>query len=143
MTAFAELVSTSRRVAETRSRNAKTSLLAALLRRLAPEEIAIGVAYLSGETRQGRSGVGYALLRDAASSHPATVPSLTIADVDAALAEAASMSGSGSRAARTRVLAALLARATSDERDFLFRLVTGELRQGALESLMIDAVAAA
>ncbi|HET9750119.1 MAG TPA: ATP-dependent DNA ligase, partial [Casimicrobiaceae bacterium] len=143
MTAFAELVSTSRRVAETGSRNAKTSLLAALLRRLAPEEIAIGVAYLSGETRQGRSGVGYALLRDAASASPAAVPSLSIADVDAALAQVASISGSGSRAARTRVLAALLERATSDERDFLFRLVTGELRQGALESLMIDAVAAA
>jgi DNA ligase-1 len=143
MTAFAELVSTSRRVAETGSRNAKTSLLAALLRRLAPEEIAIGVAYLSGETRQGRSGVGYALLRDAASASPAAVPSLSIADVDAALAQVASISGSGSRAARMRVLAALLERATSDERDFLFRLVTGELRQGALESLMIDAVAAA
>jgi DNA ligase-1 len=143
MTAFADLVSTSRRVADTGSRNAKTSLLAAFLRRLAPEEIPIGVAYLSGETRQGRSGIGYALLRDAASAPPATVPSLTIADVDAALAEAASMSGSGSRTARTRLLAALLARAASDERDFLFRLFTGELRQGALESLMIDAVAAA
>ena len=72
MTAFADLVSSSQRVAETASRNAKTSLLAAFLRRLAPEEIPIGVAYLSGETRQGRSGVGYALLRDAAGCFRAT-----------------------------------------------------------------------
>jgi DNA ligase-1 len=143
MTTFADLVATSRRVAGTASRNAKTSHLAELLRRLAPAEIPLAVAYLSGETRQGRSGVGYALMRDAASESAADAPSLAITDVDHALAEAASISGSGSRAARTRVLAALLARATTAERDFLFRLVTGELRQGALESLMIDAVAAA
>ena len=143
MTAFADLVSTSRRVAETGSRNAKTSLLAQFLRRLTEADIPVGVAYLSGETRQGRRGVGFALLRDAASGRAADVPTLALADVDAALAEAASISGSGSRGARTRVMAALLERATPEERDFLFRLVTGELRQGALESLMIDAVAAA
>ena len=65
MTLLAELVETSRRVAKTGSRNAKTAELAACLRKLAPAEIETGVAYLSGETRQGRSGIGYALLRDA------------------------------------------------------------------------------
>ena len=143
MTRFDALVTTSREVAETPSRNAKTAHLAHFLRHLAPAEIAIAVAYLSGETRQGRTGVGYALLRDAAGTPPAGAPSLAIEDVDRALAEAAAIGGSGSRAARARVLGALLGRATAAERDFLFRLVTGELRQGALESLMIDAVAAA
>jgi DNA ligase-1 len=143
MTRFAELVDTSRRVAETASRNAKTAELARFLAALTPDEIPLGVAYLSGETRQGRSGVGYALLRDAAGHLPATASTLSIADVDAALERAASIVGPASRKARSGVLSELLARATPDERDFLFRLVTGELRQGALESMMIDAVAQA
>src|SRR6185369_2997942 len=121
MTLLAELVETSRRVAETSSRNAKTALLADCLRRLAPAEIETAVAYLSG----------------------ADGPPLTIADVDTTLTRMASISGAGSKGERTSFLASLLARATDAERDFLARLLLGELRQGALESLMIDAVAAA
>ena len=143
MTLLAELVETSRRVAETPSRNAKTAELAACLRKLAPAEIETGVAYLSGETRQGRSGIGYALLRDARPAARAAEPSLTIGDVDSALARIASITGAGSKGERIRILSELFARATDEERDFLVRLLLGELRQGALESLMIDAVAAA
>jgi len=143
MTLLAELVETSRRVAETSSRNAKTALLAECLRGLAAAEIEAAVAYLSGETRQGKTGIGYALLRDASPASSAVGPPLTIADVDAALTRMASASGAGSKAERTSILAALLGRATDAERDFLGRLLLGELRQGALESLMIDAVAAA
>ena len=143
MTMLAEVVETSRRVADTSSRNAKVGLLAALLKKLDSAEIPIAVAYLSGDTPQGRSGIGYALLRDA---HPATsvaVPTLTITDTDAALAALAATAGAGSKATRVGLLRALLARATDAERDFLGRLLIGELRQGALESLVIDAVAAA
>ena len=143
MTLLAELVETSRRVAETASRNAKTALLADCLRKLAPAEIEAAVAYLSGETRQGRSGIGYALLRDAQPATAVDAASLEICEVDSALARMASISGAGSKGARTSLLASLLARATGEERDFLMRLLMGELRQGALESLMIDAVAAA
>ena len=143
MTLLAELVETSRQVAETPSRNAKTALLADRLRTLEPVEIEAAVAYLSGETRQGRSGIGYALLRDAQSLAPADTPSVQIADVDATLGRMASITGAGSKSERTSILAALLNRATDAERDFLMRLLLGELRQGALESLMIDAVAAA
>ena len=143
MTLLAELVETSRRVAETASRNAKTALLAESLRKLAPTEIETAVAYLSGETRQGRSGIGYALLRDAQSATAAAAPSLDICEVDATLGRMAAISGAGSKGQRTSLLASLFARATLDERDFLMRLLLGELRQGALESLMIDAVAAA
>jgi DNA ligase-1 len=143
MTLLADLVATSRRVADTPSRNAKIAELAACLRRLAPAEIAIGVAYLSGEPRQGRSGIGYGLLRDARPAASVDLPSLTIADVDACLEGISGTTGTGSKSGRTRILSALLARATAEERDFLGRLLLGELRQGALESLMIDAVAAA
>ena len=143
MTHLAELVETSCRVAETTSRNAKTTLLADCLRKLAPAEIEVGVAYLSGETRQGRSGIGYALLHDAQGETSARTPSLAISDVDGALARIASITGAGSKTERRSILASLLARATKAEQDFLIRLLLGELRQGALESLMIDAVAAA
>src|SRR5438552_5725478 len=143
MTLLAELVETSRRVAETPSRNAKTAELAACLRKLAPAEIETGVAYLSGETRQGRSGIGYALLRDARPPAAAGGPPLTVCEVDTALARIAAITGAGSKSERVRILSELFGRATDHERDFLMRLLLGELRQGALESLMIDAVAAA
>jgi len=144
MTMLFELVETSRRVAATPSRKAKVAELAALLRKLDDDEIATAVAFLSGETPQGRSGVGYALLRDARpDASPVEAPQLSIGEVDAALTALAAATGSGSKVARTRKLQALLARATDAERDFLTRLLIGELRQGALESLMIDAVAAA
>jgi DNA ligase-1 len=143
MTRFGDLVETSRRVAATASRNAKIAGLAAFLRTLAADEIATAVAYLSGETPQGRTGIGSALLREASPGAPAAQPSLAIAAVDAALARIAATSGAGSKAERVRILSELLARATAPEADFLWRLMLGELRQGALESLMIDAVAAA
>src|SRR5256885_13565052 len=143
MTLLADVVATSRRVADTPSRNAKIAELAALLRTLAPAEIGIGVAYLSGEPRQGRSGIGYGLLRDARPDLVVGAPSLTIAEVDAALERLSGTTGAGSRSERTRILSALLGRATTEERDFLGRLMLGELRQGAPEALMIGAVAAA
>src|SRR4051812_34239138 len=111
MTLLAELVETSRRVAATSSRNAKTALLADCLRGLAPAEIEIAVAFLSGDTRQGKSGIGYALLRDASPATGAAGPPLTIADVDTALTRMASISGAGLKGERTAVLASLLARA--------------------------------
>ncbi len=143
MTGFADLVDTSRRVASTPARNAKIAAMAAFLRKLARDEIPIAVAYLSGETRQGRFGIGYALLRDAVPPSEVAESTLSLRDVDALLAEIAATKGAGSKTRRASSLSALLGRATRDERDFLFRLIQGELRQGALESLMIDAVAAA
>jgi DNA ligase-1 len=143
MTPFADVVATSNRVAQTASRNAKIDAIAACLRRLEHDEIAIGVAYLSGETPQGRTGIGYSLIRAALSSAAAARPALSLHDVDGALARIASTTGAGSTATRGRALAELFDRATQDERDFLVRLLLGELRQGALEGLMADAVAAA
>jgi DNA ligase-1 len=144
MTTLAALVATSRRVAGTSSRNAKVAELAAFLRSVAPDEIPACVAYLAGEAPRGRSGVGYALLADARPDDDGPpVASLQIADVDAALTQIAATAGPGSKRERTRLLHDLLSRATVDERDFLQRLLVGELRQGALESLMVDAVALA
>ena len=139
---LSELVDASERVAQTSRRLEKTSTLAACLRQLVPEEIEIGVAFLSGETRQRRIGIGPALLREVR-SEGATTPSLELAAVDGALSQLAETVGSGSSALRSRLLKGLFARATHKEQDFLLRLLLGELRQGALEGLMVEAVAQA
>ena len=142
-TLLADLVSTSRRVGETRARSVKTGALAELLRRLGPQEIDIAVAFLSGHLRQGRIGLGPAAIRAARPGSAAAAPSLSLLDVDIAFERMAGVSGAGSTAERTRLLSDLLRAATPDEQDFLVRLIFGELRQGALAGLMADALAAA
>ncbi|HYG65772.1 MAG TPA: ATP-dependent DNA ligase [Thermoanaerobaculia bacterium] len=141
-----DLVATSQRVSETRARLQKTGALADLLRRLGPEEIDIAVAYLSGHLRQGRIGLGGAVVRNAISGgagSSAAEPSLTLMEVDATFERIAGVSGAGSTAERGRLLSDLLSRATHEEQDFLVRLIHGELRQGALAGLMAEALAAA
>jgi DNA ligase-1 len=143
MTPLATLVDASRRVAETGGRLAKRDAIAACLRAAGPEEIAIAVAFLSGETRQGKLGVGYATLSELRSTPAAAAASLTLAELDGALARIAATRGKGAAGERGRQLGALFGRATRDEQDFLVRLLAGELRQGALEGVMIEAIAAA
>jgi DNA ligase-1 len=138
-----ELVETSAAVAATRARNEKIALLASLLRRLAPPEADIAVAYLSGELRQRRIGLGWAKLRDLESAPALDTPTLSLVDVDAAFEQLTRTTGRGSAAERRRLLADLFGRATTSERDFLGRLIVGELRQGALSGLMAEALAAA
>ena len=143
MTRLAELVAVSQRVTASSGRLAKIAALTELLRGLAPEEIEIAVAYLSGEMRQGKLGVGYATLRDAAGTGTASGTPLTLEEVDAALDRLRATVGKGSAAGRTEQLKTLFTRASADERDFLVRLLVGELRQGALEGVMLDAIAKA
>ena len=138
---LADLVDTSRAVGSTRARSAKRELLADLLGRCRPGEVEIAVAFLAGETRQRRTGVGWRSLAEAPA--PAGAASLTLAEVDATLETLSRLSGSGSQAARRTALDALLGQATGDEHDFLRRLLTGELRQGALDALVLDALAVA
>jgi DNA ligase-1 len=141
-TPFAAVVEASARVAETRSRLAKRDAIAACLRGAAADEIETVVAVLSGETRQGRIGIGYRTLA-ALRGTPAAQPALALREVDATLGRIAATTGKGSAVARSALLHALFARATAAEQDFLVRLLVGELRQGALEGVMIDAIAAA
>ncbi|MBV9302969.1 MAG: ATP-dependent DNA ligase [Acidobacteriaceae bacterium] len=136
------LVETSRRIADTTKRLEKVGLLAELLRKLEGEEIEIGVAYLSGRTRQGRIGIGYATIRDAATS-AAETPNLKLIDVDRAIDAIAAVEGSGSEQRKRELLRTLFARGTREEQHFMTRLLLGELRQGALEGLMLDSLARA
>jgi DNA ligase-1 len=143
MTLLARIVATSQSVGANSSRLAKIRELAACLAALDPSEIETGVLYLSGETAQGKLGIGFAALRSASSEPPASIPDLTIAQVDAHLAALARTRGTGAANRRIVELRALFVRATEPEREFLVRLLLGELRQGALAGLMIDAIAAA
>jgi ATP-dependent DNA ligase I len=145
MTLLADLVSTSARVGGSSSRLTKVRELAALIRHLAREEIGIGVMYLSGELPQRRLGVGYAALQAAASvaGPPAERATLSVERTDRYLANLAEIRGGGSAGRREAALRELFSSATAEERAFLIRLLIGELRQGALTGVMIDAIAAA
>jgi len=136
-----DVVLASARVAGTNSRNAKVAVLAETLASADTEELLVVAHYLSGSLRQRRTGVGWRsfTVRPA----PAAQPSLAIVAVDAAFTELALLSGTGSQGTRASLLAELMGAATAAEQTFLAGLVTGETRQGALEGLLIPAIAAA
>jgi DNA ligase-1 len=138
---LADVAATSAALAATRSRLAKRALLAALLRRAEPVEVPVVARYLGGELRQRRTGLGWRSL--ATLPPPADEPSLGVLDVDAAFERMAALAGPGSASARTALAAELFAAATESEQRLLRGLVTGELRQGALDALLLDAVAEA
>ncbi len=142
MTLLAEVVGASKNIADTSSRSRKVAILAELLEELDASEIAITVGLLSGIPRQGRIGVGYSTIYGI-ERQPAVEPSLTIDDLDRAIADIQAATGTRSAARRRYVLGELLARATEPEADFVKRFFTGDLRQGALAGLMADAVAKA
>ena len=139
---LAEIVDAWQAVRATRSRKQKVAVLSEVLRRLPPEELAAGTAMLAGEARQGRIGVGYAAIQQVEAA-PATSSTLTVTEVDRALGDLQATSGPGSVTRRRQLLDDLFARATDAEQDYLRGLILANLRQGALEGIVVEAVAAA
>ncbi|MBM7831600.1 DNA ligase-1 [Agromyces cerinus] len=137
-----ELALTADTVASTRSRLAKVDALAELLRRLEPDEIAPAVGFLVGKPRQGRVGVGWRGVA-AATGQPAAAPSLTVGELDAALDRLAATSGAGSSGERARELGELISRATDREQAFIGGVLLGEVRTGALEGVVTEAISRA
>ncbi len=137
---FAALAATSEQLAATTKRGEKSTLIADLLRRLEPDEIPVAVGFLTGSLRQGRVGVGWRTLREVRSD-PAAEATLEIVEVDRAIDRLAVMSGAGVGAARRSVLAELFGRATAPEQDLLWRVLAGEVRHGALDGVMVEAIA--
>jgi DNA ligase-1 len=131
----------SQEVAATSARSRKTALLAELFRDAEAEDVPIVIPYLAGRLPQGRIGVGWKVLSQ--SVDPAAEPGLTVRDVDARLAELATVSGPGSQAERTRLVAELMGAATEAEQRFLLGLLTGEVRQGALDAVAVEGLAQA
>src|SRR3954452_2675224 len=139
---FAELAAATEDVRAVSGRLAKVERIAAALRELSPDERLAGTMMLAGAPRQRVLGVGWASLREDPPA-PAAAPSLTVAEVDAALEAVAGMGGAGSVAGRRAALGSLMARATASEQAFLRSLVLGDIRQGALAAVVGDAVAKA
>jgi DNA ligase-1 len=137
-----EVVTASASITATRSRKTKIEVIAGVLRAAGAAELSVAVAFLAGQPSQGRVGAGWRTLADLGAP-AAAEPSLTLREVDMALGELSTTSGSGSAKRRAETLQGLFGRATDEEQHFLLRLLTGELRQGALEGVMVDAIASA
>lgn len=138
---LARLAHVSLQVAATSARNRKVALLAELFRDAGPDDVPIVIPYLAGRLPQGRLGIGWRTLGDPVP--PAAAPTLTVTGVDAELTALGALSGTGSRVVRRERLRALLGAATADEQHFLRSLLTGEVRQGALDAVAVDALARA
>jgi DNA ligase-1 len=140
---LADLVATSGAVAASPGRLDKIARLSALLTEVPPAELDIAIAFLGGAPRQGRLGIGESVLRAVRATRPSAEPQLELSDVDAVFERIKTVAGGGVAEVRARLVADLLAQATGDEQDFLVRLMAGELRQGALEGVLVEAVARA
>lgn len=138
-----EVAQVSAAVAATPSRLAKVSTLAAMLKKASPDEIPIAIGFLTGWPRQGKIGVGWASVAAERERQPATESTLELSDVDRVFDQLQSIKGKSSAAERARVLGDLFSRATASEQRFLAALIVGEVRQGALEGVMVEAVARA
>ncbi|MET9745554.1 ATP-dependent DNA ligase [Streptomyces ardesiacus] len=138
---LARLAQVSREVAATSARSRKTALLAELFREAEAADVPVVIPYLAGRLPQGRIGVGWKVLGRPVP--PAGAPSLTVRDVDARLTRLGAVSGAGSQAERTRLVGELMGAATEDEQCFLIGLLTGEVRQGALDAAAVEGLAAA
>ncbi|MGP4047282.1 ATP-dependent DNA ligase [Streptomyces sp. 2A115] len=138
---FARLARVSQEVAATSARSRKIGLLAELFRDAEAEEAPVVIPYLAGRLPQGRLGVGWKVLSRPVV--PAAEPTLTVLDVDARLTELGAVSGAGSQAERMRLVGELMAAATQDEQRFLFGLLSGEVRQGALDAVAVEGLAQA
>ncbi|WP_329459390.1 ATP-dependent DNA ligase [Streptomyces sp. NBC_01497] len=138
---LAPLARVSGEVAETSARSRKTALIAEVFREADPEDVPVVIAYLAGRLPQGRIGVGWSALKDP--PPPAAGPSLTVREVDATLTALAAVAGPGSQARRRELVGALLGAATAPEQRFLIGILSGEVRQGALDAIAVEAVAIA
>lgn len=138
---LARLAQVSQEVAATSARSQKIALLAELFREAEPDDVPIVIPYLAGRLPQGRLGVGWKVLSRPV--EPAAEPTLTVREVDAGLTALGKVAGAGSQAERARLVGELMGAATEDEQRFLFGLITGEVRQGALDAVAVEGLAQA
>lgn len=138
---LARVAEVSSEVAATSARSRKIAALAELFSEARPQDVALVISYLSGRVPQGRIGIGWSVLKEPVP--PAAAPALTVGDTDTALAALARVAGPGSQAERRGMVHRLMSAATAQEQQFLVRLLTGEVRQGALDAVALEAVARA
>jgi DNA ligase-1 len=138
-----QLVETSDQVSQTAGRLRKIELLATCLRQLEPDERAIGARYLAAQLPQ-KTNIGYATVHEVmAQATPAQGPWLSLGEVDRRFTAIAELRGTGSNGARKDQLGQLFALATPAEQKYLAGLALGEVRQGALDAIVVEAIAKA
>ena len=145
---FEELVAVSEQLAAHRSRSKKSELLCACLRTLSERELPVAVKYLCGDLPQGKIGIGYAAIRKVLSDLPAesnveSAESSSVLDIDVVFAELSGVKGAGAKKRRATLLTQLFVNQSDSGRDFLVKLILGEMRHGAVEGVMSDAIAKA
>ena len=144
MSQLHQLIQTSQQVAATRSRTQKIELIRDYLRAMAPRELPLGVKYLSGDLPQGRIGLGVAAVRTALQQAVDLAPppeSPSLFEVHQIFDQIAGTSGSGATTRRGQLFSESVGTSAGEARAFLCQLVLGELRQGALEGVMVEAIA--
>ncbi len=140
---FFDVAEASEEVAQTRSRKKKTAAIARALRLASPPEAGVVAKMLAGELHQGKIGIGHRTVQEVGQGAAAAAPRLTVGEVDQALTDIQAIAGKGSKAARTTALGELMARCTEAERSLLRSLLVGGIRQGALEGIVVEGLAAA
>jgi DNA ligase 1 len=144
MTPFADFAALARRLERARGRLEKRDEVARFLRTLAAAEIPTAVAFLAGRAFPASDPrvLGVRGLPRNVATEAASEP-LSLMDVADAFGDVAAATGVGVRRLRDERLARLAARASSDEREFINRIIGGEMRTGVSEGLVLDAIAAA
>src|SRR3989449_570365 len=139
MVEFGRLADLCRRLRASPARLDKLALLAEYLRALPADAVGTAVAFLAGRAFPASDArvLGVRGLPDAAAT---TGPPLSLADVAAAFAAVADAGGAGARRAREGLLRGLMARASTDERETLQRIVAGEMRTGVSDGLVLAAL---
>jgi DNA ligase-1 len=140
---WARLADAVESVRATAKKGAKVALIADLLRQTRGRETALAALYLTGALPQGRIGIGWRTLQAAMPDGPREGEPLTLSEVDERLQGVAAESGAGSADRRLRGLRALLSRTDERGRLLLSQLLIGEVRQGALDGLVAEAIARA
>jgi DNA ligase 1 len=142
--ALAALTSLVDRVRATSKKGEKVALIAAVVAQSRGRDSELLAMYLTGALPQGRIGVGWSAIQTVMAAAPgAGGDPLALADLDRAFEALAAERGAGSAERRGRVLASLFSRAGESERRFLAGLLLGEVRQGALDGLVQEAIARA
>jgi DNA ligase-1 len=143
MMLFRDLVEVSKRVSATTRKKEKSTLLAECLKRGQGQEISLAASYLSGQIPQGSLGIGWAILQKTLGNFVEGPRPLSLLEVNRLFGEIAQSRGEGSVEKKVKSLRDLFSLAREDEKEFLASLIMGEVRQGALEGLVVEAIAQA
>lgn len=149
-TSFNQFTETCRALEGTAKRTEKVALLVDFLRNLSPEEIEPAVSFIVGrpfpESDERVLEIGgqtlWKIRRRSGQSALVSKP-VTILEVYRTFEKIAKAHGPGSRQRKELLIDTLLGRLPPSDSQYLVRILFGEMRIGAVEGVMLDAIAKA